>query len=170
MSSWNHWGTWWRPNVIALVLCGQAQGFEVIPTPGHCPDHVCLFERDQRWLFSGDLFIHERVRHLRDDEDARGALASLRRVLALRPRLLICSHAGFVGFSNADACGVMERKIAYWEGVAEQARALRGEGLSLRELTDRLLGPENLMTRITRGHFSKINLIRSLLEESRCEK
>lgn len=166
---------WGQPGNVVVEPLGNVvetghYHFEVIPTPGHCPDHVCLLERDQRWLFSGDLFIHERVRHLRDDEDARGTLASLRRVLALRPRLLICSHAGFVGFSDADACGVMERKIAYWEGVAEQARALRGEGLSLRELTDRLLGPESLMTRITRGHLSKINLIRSLLEESRCEK
>jgi hypothetical protein len=31
----------------------EAYLFEVIPTPGHCPDHVCLFEREQGWLFNG---------------------------------------------------------------------------------------------------------------------
>ena len=155
---------WGQPGNVAVQPLGDVvetehYHFEVIPTPGHCPDHVCLFEREQGWLFSGDLFIHERVRYLRAGEDAHGTLESLRRVLALRPRLLVCSHAGLV----EDGCGAIERKIAYWEGLAEQARALRREGLSLREVTDRLLGPEDMMARLTRGHFAKINLIGALI-------
>jgi glyoxylase-like metal-dependent hydrolase (beta-lactamase superfamily II) len=135
--------------------------FRVVSTPGHSPDHVCFFEPEQGWLFSGDLFIHERARYLRADEDAHEILISLRRVLALRPRLLICSHAGLV----EDPCGAIERKIAYWERLAVQARALRAEGLPLRDVTDRLLGSEGLASRVSRGHFAKINLVRSLLAE-----
>jgi len=155
---------WGQPGGVAveplgdLVETGRYR-FEAIPTPGHCPDHVCFFEPEQGWLFSGDLFVHERVRYLRADEDVRATLVSLRRALALRPRLIVCAHAGFV----EDACGAIERKIAYWEGLAAQARALRHQGLSLREITARLLGSESLMTRVTRGHFAKINLIRALL-------
>jgi glyoxylase-like metal-dependent hydrolase (beta-lactamase superfamily II) len=157
---------WGQPGNVAVEPLGDVvetdhHRFEVIPTPGHCPDHVCFFEREQGWLFSGDLYVHERVRYLRADEDAVCSLESLRRVLALRPRLLVCSHAGLV----EDAGGAVERKIAYWEGLAEQARALRREGVSLREATDRLLGPEDMMARFTAGHFTKINLIRSLLGE-----
>ena len=155
---------WGQPGDVAVEPLGDVVEtdrycFKVIPTPGHCPDHVCLFEREQGWLFSGDLFIHERVRYLRADEDARRTLESLKRVLALRPRLLVCSHAGLV----EDGCGAIERKIAYWEGLAEQGRRLGQEGLSLREVTDRLLGPEDTMAFVTRSHFAKINLIRSLL-------
>jgi glyoxylase-like metal-dependent hydrolase (beta-lactamase superfamily II) len=29
-------------------------GFQVVHTPGHSPDHICLFEPDRGWLFSGD--------------------------------------------------------------------------------------------------------------------
>jgi glyoxylase-like metal-dependent hydrolase (beta-lactamase superfamily II) len=157
---------WGQPGNVAVQPLGDVvetdhYRFEVIPTPGHCPDHVCLFERGQGWLFSGDLYVHERVRYLRADEDAVCSLESLRRVLALRPRLLVCSHAGLI----EDGCGAIEGKIAYWEGLAEQARALRREGVSLREATDRLLGPEDMMARLTRGRFAKINLIRSLLGE-----
>jgi glyoxylase-like metal-dependent hydrolase (beta-lactamase superfamily II) len=160
------WIVWGQPGDVAVQPLGDVvetdrYRFEVIPTPGHCPDHVCLFEQEHGWLFSGDLYVHERVRYLRADEDALHSLESLRRVLALRPRLLVCSHAGLV----EGACAAIERKIAYWEGLAEQARALCREGLSLREATDRLLGPEDMMARFTQGHFAKINLIRSLLGE-----
>jgi glyoxylase-like metal-dependent hydrolase (beta-lactamase superfamily II) len=155
---------WGQPGGVAVEPLGDLvetghYRFEVISTPGHCPDHVCLFEQEQGWLFSGDLFVHERVRYLRADEDVWATLTSLRCALALRPRLMICAHAGFV----EDACSAIEGKIAYWEGLAAQARALRRQGLSLREITARLLGSESLMTRVTRGHFAKVNLIRALL-------
>jgi glyoxylase-like metal-dependent hydrolase (beta-lactamase superfamily II) len=158
---------WGQPDNVEATPLGDVvetaqYRLEVIATPGHSPDHVCFFEPDQGWLFSGDLFIHERARYLRADEDAHQILASLRRVLALRPQLLICSHAGFV----EDPCGAIERKIAYWALVTDQARALRREGLSLREVTDRLLGPEGLAGHISLGHFAKINLVRSLLDRA----
>jgi len=161
---------WGQPEDVMVERLGsvvetERYRFEVIPTPGHCPDHVCLFESEQGWLFSGDLFIHERVRYLRADENALITLESLRRVLALWPRLLICSHVGLVD----DACGAIERKIAFWEGLAQEARALRDQGFSLRQVAHRLLGPEGMMSRFTRGHFSKVNLIRSLLGEGGCE-
>lgn len=84
-------------------------------------------------------------------------------MLALRPRLLACSHAGLV----EDACGAIERKIAYWEGLARQARDLAQEGMSLPDASRRLLGPEDMMTRLTQRHFAKVHLIRSLLEGRR---
>ena len=156
---------WGQPGRVEAEALGDVvetpnHRFAVVATPGHCPDHVCLFEPEQGWLFSGDLFIHERARYLRVDEHAYEILSSLRRILALRPRLMICSHAGFV----EDPCGAIERKIAYWEHLADQAAVLRRDGLSLREVTDQLLGPEGLASTISRGHFAKVNLIRSLLD------
>ena len=134
--------------------------FQVIPTPGHCPDHVCFYEPEQGWLFSGDLFIHERAHYLRRDEDLDELMKSLQHVLALRPKLLVCSHTGVI----EDACGAIERKIAYWEQLRIQAQTLRRSGLSVHEVTDHLLGGEGWMTRVSGGHMSKINLVRALLK------
>lgn len=147
---------------LGAVVETSRYRFEVIPTPGHAPDHVCLFEQREGWLFGGDLFLHERARYLRPTEDARVILESLYRVLALRPRRLFCGHAGVV----EDACGALERKIAYWEELAERAQALRAAGHSLHAIRDELLGAEGWMGRATGGDFSKINLIRSLLGEN----
>lgn len=137
--------------------------FVAIPTPGHCLDHVCLFDPDRRWLFTGDLFIHQRVTHLRLSEDAHVILASLRQVLALEPKLVICSHAGFV----EEARTALEDRIRFWEELAEQARHLSDQGVGLRVVRRRLLGSEGLMMILSGGDFSKGNLIRALLRSDR---
>src|SRR4030065_2806633 len=67
--------------------------FLVIPTPGHSDDHVCLYEPNDGWLFSGDLFIGEHLRYLRDDEDILSVLDSLKRIASLRLKRMFCSFS-----------------------------------------------------------------------------
>lgn len=159
---------WGHPRNLTVRSLGdrletEHYSLHVIATPGHCPDHVCLWEPQQGWLFSGDLFIHERVRYLRVDEDFGALIDSLQRVLALRPQWLVCAHAGLV----PDACGALERKIAYWADLQEQALVLAGAGFTARHISDRLLGKEGRITRVSSGHISQINLIRALLKADR---
>ncbi len=156
---------WGLPRSVNVAPLGETfttgrYRFEVVPTPGHCVDHVCFFEREQGWLIGGDLYVGAHVKYVRADEDICQQLDSLRTVLALRPKLLVCSHAGFV----EDACGALERKIAYWEDIRDKARALHARGIAVAEISRQLLGPEGRMTQVSRGHFSKANLIRSLLQ------
>lgn len=132
----------------------------VVPTPGHAFTHVCLFDPGRRWLFSGDLFVHERVKLLRRIEDVGRHLASLRRALALEPERMFCAHAGPV----EDARGALARKIRFWEELGERARDLRGRGWPVSRITRELLGRESLLTFSSFGDFSKRNLIRDLLE------
>jgi glyoxylase-like metal-dependent hydrolase (beta-lactamase superfamily II) len=148
-----------RPLAAECVVGGYV--FKVVPTPGHADDHVCLFQPEKGWLFSGDLYISERAHYLRKVEDAWCILASLSKVLALSPRLLACSHAGFL----VDAPGALRAKIHYWESLARRAGELRRQGLGLRAVTRRLIGAEGFLTWFSAGDFSKINLIRSLLRE-----
>ncbi len=58
-------------------------------TPGHCLDHICLFEPATGTLFSGDLVLGASTSWV---SDLRLALASLRRMLSLRPKLLCPGH------------------------------------------------------------------------------
>jgi glyoxylase-like metal-dependent hydrolase (beta-lactamase superfamily II) len=158
---------WGQPQSVAarpfgeVVRIGDAD-FQAIPTPGHAADHHCLYDPERRWLFSGDLFISSRVTHVRRSEDAATILSSLRRLLALDPELVICSHAGLV----ADARAAIERRIAFWEELAVRAASLAAAGCSARAIRRRLLGSEGAMTLLSCGDFSKTNLIRSLLAMS----
>ncbi len=38
------------------ITCGDFS-FEVMPTPGHAPGHICLYEPDKKILFSGDHIL-----------------------------------------------------------------------------------------------------------------
>ncbi|MBW2263013.1 MAG: MBL fold metallo-hydrolase [Deltaproteobacteria bacterium] len=140
------------------ITCGDLS-FRAIPTPGHAFDHVCLFEENHRWLFTGDLYVHERVNMFRRIEDVWMHIDSLRRVLALEPDLLICSQSGFF----EDAQDVLKHKIRFWEELADEARRLRDRGWSLRDITRELLGREGMRTYLSAGEFSKLRLIRGLL-------
>ncbi|MFP3938855.1 MAG: MBL fold metallo-hydrolase [Thermoanaerobaculia bacterium] len=146
--------------LVARTSAGELR-FRVIRTPGHAFTHVCLWEASRRWLVSGDLYVHPRVRYLRRVEDVWAHLESLRRVLALGPEVLICGHAGLV----EDARGALEAKIAWWEGLAGEARRLRERGWPVRKITRRLLGREGPLHYLSFGDFSKANLVRSLLRE-----
>jgi glyoxylase-like metal-dependent hydrolase (beta-lactamase superfamily II) len=127
--------------------------YDVVPTPGHAADHVCLFQPRTGWVFTGDLFIHRRV------EDATRILDSLRLVRSLRPRVLVCAHAGRVD----DAVAALDDRIRHWEELALRASRMRSAGLSERRTTRTLLGREGPMALITGGDFSKRNLVRSLV-------
>lgn len=158
--------TWGQPgNVEASPIGGEVMvgghPFRVIPTPGHCPDHVCLYQPENGWLFSGDLFISARAKYLRRGEDAWRILSSLRRVRGLEPRTMMCSHSGFI--ANPEAA--ITAKVRYWEDLAEKGAALRRRGESDREITRRLLGREGFLSWFSAGDFSKLNLMRSLLRE-----
>jgi len=161
---WYRRMVWGQPrDVVSRPYGGEVEiggyGFLAIPTPGHAQDHNCLFEPERRWLFSGDLFINERVAYLRRSEDAETILGSLRRISALEPGLVICSHAGFID----DPPGAIQARIRFWEDLTRRAKTMAASGTNPRAISRKLLGSEGWMTRLSCGDFSKTNLIRALL-------
>lgn len=156
---------WGRPRPVEASPIGDAPiktpqyRFHLIHTPGHCFDHHVLFEPDQRWLFSADLYLAERAKYLRTDEDLGQLMTSLQLAIGLEPEIVFCAHAGIV----RDGTAALRRKIAYWQQLIEDIHQLRGQGLSSRATRDRLLGSEGWMTRISFGHFSKLNFVNAAL-------
>jgi glyoxylase-like metal-dependent hydrolase (beta-lactamase superfamily II) len=53
--------------------------------PGHCPDHLVIYEPSWRLLVTGDLLFVGKVGGTRTDDDARTEWASLQKVLARIP-------------------------------------------------------------------------------------
>lgn len=137
--------------------------FQVIYTPGHSPDHICLYEPEQGWLFTGDAYIGGQERAARPDYDMYMVIASLKRLAALRIEALF-PGSGTVRVNNPAAD--IRRKVAYLEELGDKIRQLHGQGLSVQAIQKRLLGREPFITYLTLGHFRASYLIQSYLRGS----
>lgn len=149
-----------RPVVGGEVLEAGDLRFEVVETPGHSPDHLCFFEPERGWLFTGDLYIGGRDRALRKGYRIREIIESLRRVASLPFRALFPGSARV----PADPRAALADKVGYLEDLGERVVAMHRQGSTVREIARALLGPPNAMEWATRGNFSRLWLVRSYLE------
>lgn len=133
---------------------------QVIHTPGHSPDHVCFFEPQNGWLFSGDAYIGGKDRALRHGYDIHGIIASLKKLAEL-PVQRIFSGSGSI---RTEGTRHLQDKIDYLENLGERIQALHEKGLSDRHIRKKLFGRELPIAYITLGHFSGLHLVRSYLD------
>lgn len=157
------WG-WPRPSQGKAIGEGvetERFRFKIVHTPGHSPDHICLFEPDQGWLFAGDAYIGGKDRALRKGYDIHEIIASLKKLAEL-PVSTVFSGSGSVRDNGSQ---VLRDKIVYLEELGERIRSLRDQGLSPRRIRRRLFGRELPITYLTLGHFSGMRLVRSYLHD-----
>ncbi len=150
-----------KASAIGDVLETRHLSFQVIHTPGHSQDHVCLYEPERGWLFTGDAYVGGRDRALRLDYDIWQIISSLKKLASLRPRVLF-TGSGTVRF---DATEELATKIEYLEETGARVLDLHTAGWSKRRIREHLLGPEMRIAYITLGHFSGRNLVRSYIED-----
>lgn len=133
--------------------------FRVVPTPGHCEDHVCLVEESEGWVFAGDLYLGDRLKLLRREEDPLAMRASLERVLEGPVGTVFCAHKGVVKEGRA----ALTRKRNFLTGLQEAALERRARGETPERIARALLGPEDALYYISGGDFSRRALIEALL-------
>jgi len=135
--------------------------FQVIHTPGHTPDHICLYEPEKGWLFSGDAYIGGRDRALGADYNIYQIIDSLKKLVQLEITRLFPGS----GTVRDNPRQELLLKIEYLEDLGERVRELHRKGLSVDQIRKRVFGRELPIAYITLGHFSARNLVRSYLED-----
>jgi glyoxylase-like metal-dependent hydrolase (beta-lactamase superfamily II) len=75
-----------------IALGGRT--LEVIATPGHTPDSICLLDSANGLLFTGDTFYPGTIWLYRPETDLNAYAHSIQRLAALAPhlRMLFCAH------------------------------------------------------------------------------
>jgi glyoxylase-like metal-dependent hydrolase (beta-lactamase superfamily II) len=142
------------------VIQTEHYSFHVIHTPGHSPDHCCLYEPDQGWLFSGDLFVGGRERALRIDYDIWGILASLKRLVDLPLQVLFPGSASVRQNPKEE----LQAKINHLEQMGDKVLDLRQQGWSISRIVRALCGKPMFIEFFTLGHFSRRGLVQSYLK------
>jgi glyoxylase-like metal-dependent hydrolase (beta-lactamase superfamily II) len=133
---------------------------QVVPAPGHCLDQVVFFVPAEGWLFSGDAFIHERIKLFRRDEDFAATVATLERLLGLDFDALLCAHRPrFTRGKEALAA-----KLSWLRDIEGRVRVLAEAGAGTAEIARRIALPQAApLMRIALGDVSTGNIVHSIL-------
>lgn len=130
-----------------------------IHTPGHAKDLTCFYLPEQKYLFSGDMYISKSLRYLRADERLQQLLDSLRKLVVLDIEVLFCPHRGIVKAGQQ----ALQSKLDNLLSLCEEARSLNAKGLEEAEIVEKMLGPEDWLSKSSGYNLSKRNLIREAL-------
>jgi hydroxyacylglutathione hydrolase len=178
-----------QPFEIFQCSLDTAHGcLEVIATPGHCDDHIVLYDRDEKLLIAGDAFMGSYFATPNPDVDSCKWIDTLERLLTLDIAVLVEGH-GHVYTLRPDfpeIVGVVIRenpqealakKLAYLRWLREQIESGKREGLAScaveatcfpwgRRRAWESLSKDELIRVLSLGHFSRSELVRSFVREA----
>jgi len=149
-----------RVSPLGKTVRTEKYSFEVILTPGHDRDHVCLFEPERRWIFSGDLFIGRKPTVCRPMDDQWQIIEDLKTIRSLNPCLLFPAPGRVI----VDPMETLDGVINHLESLGRRIEALNETGLSLSEIRQEVFGEEDPISKFTQNQFSTENMVRSFLK------
>lgn len=148
-----------RPLANGDIIQTSRYSLQVVYTPGHSPDHICLYEEQQGWLFSGDLFVGGQDRALRAGCDIWMIIASLKHIHTLPVRTLFPGSARVRQNPQSEIAA----KIDYLENLGQRTVDLWRQGYTVDQICKKLLDGPMWVEFVTGGHFSRRWLVRSYL-------
>jgi glyoxylase-like metal-dependent hydrolase (beta-lactamase superfamily II) len=134
--------------------------FQIIATPGHSPDHVCLYEPNEGWLFCGDAYVGGKDRGLRLGYDIWGIIASLKKMAALDLNLIFTGSGSLV----ENPAQALAEKIDYLEYKGRMVLEYHRRGFGVRQIRKMVFGGHQAIYYFTQGDFSGEHLVMSYLE------
>jgi glyoxylase-like metal-dependent hydrolase (beta-lactamase superfamily II) len=118
------WPAAWEPLQDGDRVEAGDTSLVAVHTPGHAPDHLCFWHQESRTVFGGDLAVKGTTVYIpsRLQGDLAAYVASLRRVLRLRPLRLLPAHGAIIEDPESVLRGYIEHRL---EREAQVLEALR---------------------------------------------
>jgi glyoxylase-like metal-dependent hydrolase (beta-lactamase superfamily II) len=128
--------------------------------PGTQQGSYCIFGSTNGWLFSGDLYLGDRIKFFRSDEKIDQQIQSLQIVLQHDFEALFCAHNPVLK-NGRDR---LRRKLAYLEDIVGAVDLLLTRGMPEREIIRQLDHRQDRFVKFfTMGNVSFANMIRSAI-------
>ncbi|MGZ4833070.1 MAG: MBL fold metallo-hydrolase, partial [Terriglobales bacterium] len=158
---------------------------QVLATPGHCDDHIALYDPKEKLLLAGDAFMGSYFATPNPDVDSRKWLASLERLMELDVEILVEGHGHIHTLRTdiPDFPGVVVRrdpkeaiaeKLNYMRWLREQIDAGFQDQLPVRVIEASCFpwgqkrswetcATDECIRLLSLGHFSRTELVRSFV-------
>jgi endoribonuclease LACTB2 len=151
--------TWGRPRPFTEAFTAFVpQALTAIAAPGHARDHRVLWDADRETLLSADLWLGVHVKLTHHDEDPRQLVRDLHAAADLHPARMFDAHRGPV----ADPIEALRAKADWLEQTIDVIERRIAQGWSDRAIVRLVLGGDELAGFISRGEYSRGNLVRNV--------
>jgi hydroxyacylglutathione hydrolase len=174
-------------SLLQEYLPTRSGTLRVIPTPGHCDDHVALYDPAEKVLLAGDTFMGTYFATPNPDVQSRIWLDTLQQLSKLEIDILIEGH-GHIHTLRADipdmpGIVIRERpmdaiaeKLEYMRWLREQIETGIEEGLAIRMIEASCFpwsrksawesfASDEMIRLLSLGHFSRTELVRSFVRK-----
>jgi len=158
---------WWgqpepfKPVEMPEIVESNGRRLEVVPAPGHSRTQVVFWEEATGYVITGDLFVSPGATAVLIWENPWHAVASLRRVAALRPRRMLTGH----GLIVDNPVPLLELKAERIERAAKRAVELTADGAQprriVREVFPKGAAKDRFLEWLTGKEFSRLNFVRA---------
>jgi glyoxylase-like metal-dependent hydrolase (beta-lactamase superfamily II) len=131
-----------------------------IHTPGHSDDHTAYLIKDAGVLFSGDIYLADKIKLFRSDENIGDQIESLKKILSLDFDALLCCHSP----KSQEGKKHINRKLNFLEDFYGNIIYLYQKGLSEKQIFRSLnLKEDNFRRFFSFGDICMINGVRSAI-------
>ncbi len=154
------WGRSKDAKVRPLGAEIESERFTLRPihTPGHSKDHTVFLEENNGWLFSGDLYLGERIKFFRSDEKIYEQIDSLKKMRQYNFDALLCAHNPCLENGKSK----MALKLQFLEDIVGRVELLQTRGLSENAIIKSMDPNKDKWVRLmTMGNVSFANMVRS---------
>jgi hydroxyacylglutathione hydrolase len=172
-------------HVLGETVDTESSYLQVLATPGHCDDHIVLYDPREKLLLAGDAFMGSYFATPNPDVDSLKWITSLERLMELDIEILVEGH-GHMHTLRADIPdfpGVVIRqdpkvaiseKLEYLRWLREQIEAGFQEQLPVRVIEASCFpwgnrtswescATDECIRLLSLGHFSRTELVRSFV-------
>ena len=163
------WGKNTPMEITALTapVSSEDLTFHPVHTPGHSKDLTVYHVPSKGWLFSGDLYLGDRIKYFRSDERILDQIASIEKVLTLDFDSLFCGHNPRHGNGKEH----IRSKLNYLKDLYGKIERLRKKGMGPEDIVSSLkLKEVNFVKWFCFGNVSMMNMVRSAVRDCDAEK
>lgn len=147
-----------NPQPMPRIIETEKYTFETIEAPGHTGFHHAFYEKDQGWLFTGDLYLNEKVIIALYEENMQQTITTLENLLKLDFETVFCTHAGVVARGKEQ----LKKKLAFLIELQGKVDEYRTRGFTDKEI-DKIFYPKRLpISTVSRGEWSTYNIIHTI--------
>ncbi len=134
--------------------------FQPVHAPGHSKDHTVFLEINNGWLFSGDLYLGDRIKYFRADEKIADQIESIKKVLSYDFDALYCCHRP----QPVKGKKFLSLKLQFLEDFYGNVFSFANQGMNEKLIMRRLrLKEQQLIRMMCFGNVSMRNMVRSVL-------